>query len=149
MDKIDALELAGAVILGDSKYAPLHPKAFEYWRRALQLRQLETEGGHLKKTPLIFEHVKTVEWVTADELEDVIQHPSKYVVQSFLVRLRIVVSRKTWIVVHKFLSVLSGENLLLNQPDRFAHNLDILWASMETIRKDSSGRLSDRAQQYY
>jgi len=149
MDKIDALELAGAVILCDTKYASLRPKAFDYWRKALQLRQLETEGGHLKKTPLIFEHVKTVEWVTADELEDVIQHPSKYVVQSFLVRLRIVVSRKTWIVVHKFLSVLSGENLLLNQPDRFAHNLDILWASMETIRKDSSGRLSDRAQQYY
>jgi len=142
MDKIDALELAGAVILGDSKYAPLHPKAFEYWRRALQLRQLETEGGHLKKTPLKFEHVKTVEWVTTDELEDIIQHPSKYLVLSFLFQLRIAISCEPFLSVDRLLSYLSGKHLLLIQPDRFAYNLDMLWATMETIRPKSASGLS-------
>ena len=108
MDKIDALELAGAVILGDAKYASLRPKAFDFWRKALQLRQLENEeGGPLIKTPLKFEHVKIVEWVTADELEDVIQHPSKYLVQSFFLQLRIALSCETWSAVHRFLYPLS------------------------------------------
>jgi len=145
-DQIDALELAGAVILGDSYYALLlGPKAFDYWRRALQLRQLETEeGGPLNKTPLKYEHVKTVEWVTADELEDVIQDPSKHLVHSFLLKLRI--AKSCELAVNRFLYPLSGEHPLLQQPDKFAYKLDILWASMETIRQDSSGELSDRAQ---
>jgi len=35
MEKIEALELAGAVILSDNQNASLFQKAFEYWRRAL------------------------------------------------------------------------------------------------------------------
>jgi len=143
MDKINALELAGAFILGDTEYASQRPKAFDYWRRALQLRQLENEeGGPLLKTPLKFEHVKTVEWVTAADLEDVIQHPSKHLVHSFLLQLR---SCKTWKAVESWLNYdlqFQFEYLLLNQPERFAYNLDVLWAIMETIRPKSSG-LSD------
>lgn len=133
----DGVPRIDAIDVGDSKYASLFSKVFEYWRRALQLRQLKTEeGGALTKSPLKFEHVKTAEWVTVDELEDVIQHPSNYLVHSFLLKLRIAVSRKTWIAVHRFISQLSGKYLQLYQPDRFAHNLDMLWATMETIQHD-------------
>jgi len=143
MDKIDALELAGARILSYSGYASLRPKAFDYWRRALQLRQLENEeGGPFIKTPLKFEHVKTVEWVTADELEDVIQHPSKHLVHSFLLQLRIATSCEPCLAVDRLLSYSSSKPYEINQPDRFAYNLDILWATMETIRPKSS-ELSD------
>lgn len=45
IDKIDVLELAGAKILRSHILlgASDRHKSFEYWRRALQLRQLETE----------------------------------------------------------------------------------------------------------
>jgi len=81
MEKIEAMELAGAVILSRSDYA-LFPNAFDYWRRANQLRLFA-------KTPLQHESGGIVEWFTTEDLERVIQNPSKYKMQSFLVRLRI------------------------------------------------------------
>jgi len=102
MDKIIALELVGSVILG-TKNALHYLKGAMCWRRALQLRQLETEEcGPLNKTPLKFKNVKTVEWVTAAELEDVIQYPSKYPIQSLFIQLRFVISHKTWKAFNPF-----------------------------------------------
>jgi len=50
-EKIVALELAGAVILSDTKQAHLFPKAFGYWRRSLLLRLEDTdECGPIVKT---------------------------------------------------------------------------------------------------
>jgi len=46
-DKIDALEMAGALLLAHDENHQLFPLAFRYWRRALSLRQTETEDGAL------------------------------------------------------------------------------------------------------
>lgn len=50
---IEAMELAGATILLNHAFASKVPKAIDYWRRALQLGQMETKGsGSINKTPL-------------------------------------------------------------------------------------------------
>lgn len=102
IEKIEALELAGAVIL-HTESAILFPKAFDYWRRSLHLRTMDTDGGgpifkilpeNLKKTGRI------VEWATSEELERAIQNYSEHQVQSFLVQSRIL-STKGWNAVKK------------------------------------------------
>jgi len=53
IDKIDALEMAGAVILGNDENHEKFPLAFQYLRRALTLRLLDTEDCRpIYKTPL-------------------------------------------------------------------------------------------------
>ncbi len=91
LDKINAMELAGALILSDEKDPKCllnHDIAFEYWRKALQLRQMETDSA-IEKIPLNIKSINTIEWVTSAQLEHVIQHPSEYLIQSLLVELRI------------------------------------------------------------
>jgi len=95
-EKIEAMELAGAVILGNLKNTSSFQKALDYWRKALQLRQLDVDGsGPIQKTILNLKSVRTTEWITSAELEDVIDHPDTYVIQSFLVRIRILFY-KSW-----------------------------------------------------
>lgn len=97
MEKIEAMELAGAVILSNTANASQFQQAFEYWRRALKLRLDGTIGSNstLNKIPLKLESVAAVEWVTSDQLERVIHHPHEYVYQAFLVQMRIFY-KKSW-----------------------------------------------------
>lgn len=84
LEKIEALELAGAVILGDAGNAPIYYKAFEYWRHALHLRNIRLEDGRrgpIQKTMLNLESVRTTEWTSLTQLEHVIEHPDDYVMQ--------------------------------------------------------------------
>ncbi len=98
-EKIEAMELAGAVILGSKKNASKFAKAFEYWRKALLLRLMDgSNNSPFQKIRLNLNSARTVEWATTAELEDVIEHPETYVIQSFLVRLRIY-SYKKWAAV--------------------------------------------------
>jgi len=60
IEKIEAMELAGANILSFPRNAPQFPKAFDYLRRATHLRQ--TEGSYQKN--LAQYSVGTVEWTT-------------------------------------------------------------------------------------
>jgi len=43
-EKIEAMELAGAVILKNTKNASLFNRAFDYWRKALHLRHMKEDG---------------------------------------------------------------------------------------------------------
>jgi len=99
VEKIEAMELAGAVILGNvhiNLLTHLFPKAFDYWRKALQLRQMDAEGSdQIQKNLLNLKTVRTTEWISSVELEEIIEHPETYMIQSFLVRLRIY-SYRTW-----------------------------------------------------
>lgn len=94
-EKIEAMELVGAVILNirndrHRNNTKMFRTAFRYWRRALRLRQMETEGSELlHKIPMKRESGLTVEWVSEVDLDNIAQHPSEYGVQSFLTRLRI------------------------------------------------------------
>jgi len=91
IEKIEALELAGATILWKAQNAPHFPKAFDYWHRSLHLRHLmETAGesGSSKKISgrKIGSHS---EWSTFDELDQLVLHPEEHRIQALLVKLRI------------------------------------------------------------
>jgi len=95
-DKIDALELAGAVILGNEENHERFPLALHYWSRALALR---AEGRPLYKTPIKSKNKQLSEWSTTEDLLQIEQDPSQREVQSLLVRLRIF-SSISWRAVH-------------------------------------------------
>jgi len=99
-DKIDALELAGAVILNRSIHADLVPLAFAYWRRATLLRQMESDP--IPKKPMVFKKVERVEWTTSDQLQEIVNRPSQRKIQSLLVQLRIFSGTDDWTYVHRY-----------------------------------------------
>jgi len=75
IEKIEALELAGAGILSDTRHTLLFPKAFDYWRKSLHLRSTDTDGCGpiIKKLPENLKKTgRIAEWTTAEELERVI-----------------------------------------------------------------------------
>jgi len=137
-EKIEAMELAGAVIIGYKKNASQFHKAFDYWRKALQLRQMDIEGcGPIQKTRLNLKSVRTsIEWTTLAELEAVIEQPETYVIQSFLVRLRIF-SNKDWEAIKSLFWYFLPDTFLreLRQQRRFIEMFDIIWAMLETPRR--------------
>lgn len=143
-EKIDALELAGAIILEktDGESSSLFPKALECWRRSIHLRLDDSDGrGPITKVvPLYQETGRVVEWVTLEELERVIQS-CEFKVQSFLVRSRIV-SAISW---DAFTSLLFGDfgscwtivdkSIALVKQKRFGDLLGILWSLLETMQR--------------
>jgi len=102
IDKIDALEMAGAVILAHDENHEKFPLAYQYWRRALTLRLLDTEDSRpIYKTPLKSKSGQLSEWSTLDDLQRIEQQPAQRKIQSFLVRLRIL-SAQSWHAVNYY-----------------------------------------------
>jgi len=130
-DKIDALELAGAVILGNEENHAKFPLALHYWSRALALR---AEGRPLYKTPIKSKNNQLSEWSTTEDLLQIEQDPSLREVQSLLVRLRIL-SSLSWRAVNlhylpyfmEYLEKEEDENRTLSQ------KLDLSCVTMEKI----------------
>jgi len=110
-DKIDALELAGAVILGRTHLAHLTPQAFGYWRRAAHLRHLE--ANPIPKTPMVFKRVQRVEWTTLTQLEEIENSPSQRKIQSLLVQLRVFSGIYGWINVYFYVLVNMIQRLMI------------------------------------
>ncbi len=143
------MELAGAVILQNVKHSSLFHKAFDYWRSTLHLRrQMEADDiGFIEKPRLNLKNLQTNEWNTSAELEDVIEHPDKFVIQSFLVRLRIF-SSKRWSAMNS----LFGSNILddfireLQQQLRFVEIFDIIRTMLGTLLSRSDLRENEDAQ---
>lgn len=131
-DEVEALELAGAVLFaaGDEQ---LFPQAGDYWRRAQDLRQIVTEGcGPIIKTPLVRLSGGRKEWVTHADLENIIQSPSLYEIQSFLVILRIL-SGKSWAAVESLCAPYCQSDLQITE-GRYALILEKSWALLDAIR---------------
>jgi len=130
MEKIEAMELAGAKIPSCAKNA--RPTAFDFWRRATHLRQ--TDGSYQKK--LGQKSLGTVEWTTSDQLEHLIQHPTEFEIkmQSLLVQLRILSSR-SWRVLNLFLVAFMGGSdwkYIANKAE-YIELLDVHWAVLDSI----------------
>jgi len=89
-DKIDALETAGAIILGHDENHEKFPLAFQLWRRALTLRLMDNQDP-LHKMPLTSKSGQLSEWTTLDDIQQIEQdpHPAQREIQSLLVKLRI------------------------------------------------------------
>jgi len=141
IEKIEALELAGAAILSDIEYASLFPKAFDYWRKSLHLRSRNTDGCGtiIKKLPEnLMKTGRIVEWVTAEELESAIQNHSVHEIQSFLVLLRIL-SDRGWDAVKSICADNIHDGILriclLKFKGRYVEWLHIKWSVLETIRR--------------
>jgi len=135
-DKIEAMELAGAAIISNSKNASQFQKAFDYWRKAIHIRYMEVDdSGFIEKPRLNLKNVQTIEWNTSAELEDVIEHPDTYMIQLFLVQLRIFFY-KSWEAIQSllcyFLRLYDFFDKLWEQ-QRFVEIFDIIWAILETI----------------
>ncbi len=102
-EKVDALELVGAVILGDEHTSSVYQEeAYQYWRRSLQLRRDVDDGfGSIEKTQQILKSGRVKEWETREEMEHTIEHRSEHRIQSFLIGLRIL-SGISWDAVKSF-----------------------------------------------
>jgi len=134
-ENIEAMELAGAVILSNQTNASLYHKAFDYWRKALLLRQMDVkESGCIENLQDNENYLEITEWVNSSELEDVIKHPDKFTIKAFYVRLRIF-SSKIWIAIN---SLYDCFKQLLYQ-GRFVETFDILWAILKTLVSHRSG----------
>jgi len=73
MEKIEAMELAGAHILLNIPCPIISqfPKAFQYWRQAHHLRQIEKERSGSSAEKILGRKIgRNVEWTTLDEIED-------------------------------------------------------------------------------
>lgn len=83
MDKIDTLEIAGAIILGNDGNHDKFPLAFQYWRRALTLRLMDTdESRPINKKPMKSKSDQLSEWSTLEDLQAMEQLPVQREVQS-------------------------------------------------------------------
>lgn len=132
MQKIEAMEMAAAIILTKPCYRSEIERAFGYWRRALYLRQMEPDPT--PKTSLVLKSGRPGEWITSHQLEDIIAHPSEYQIQSFLVRLR-TCSSKGWGAVLSFLNDSFNECIYdLKRQGRLVDLLDVLWVTLEAIQ---------------
>jgi len=118
-DKIDALEMAGAVLIGyEGKSEEDVALAFQYWRQALILRLMDTEEcPPIYKTPTRSMNGALNEWSTENDLLLLEQDPWQHEMQSILVQLRIF-SSLGWRAVYKHMF----------------HNMQIfLWDEMRKI----------------
>jgi len=76
-EKIDALELAGAMLILNKIDESSISQAFQYWNEALDLR--ESAQGSIPKVPVNptnIVHWRAVEWTTKDQLRELQIHPS-------------------------------------------------------------------------
>ncbi len=135
IERIEALELAGAVILSD--VTPSHcslPKEIEFWRESLRLRLMDADGSGPFIKNLPEKPGRIVEWTTSEELERVIQHRSEEEIQSFIIRLRIL-STKSWAAVGSiyfdYKKRIRYDNS--SQLNQFVAGLNIYWSLLETI----------------
>jgi len=132
-EKIEAMELAGAVNLQNEKHSFMFHKAFDYWRKSLHLRnQIEVDdSGFIEKPRLNLKNVQTIEWNASAELEDVIKHPDKFLIQSFFVRLMIFSSKRYWNDLSILIvTLLNDYYCKLQQHSKFFDIFKISWAML-------------------
>ena len=139
MEKIEALELAGANSLFNiscPRNRQYRKKAFQYWRRAHQLRQMEIEvSGSMSEKILGRKIGINVEWTTLTDLERLVHHPNEFATQSLMVKLRIVSKR-----CHKAARFISNQYLehladpiILDDDETLSQILGIRWGMFDQL----------------
>jgi len=135
-DKIDALEMVGAVLLGNEESSEeMISLAFRYWRRALTLRLMDTrEFRPIHKTPTKSKSGQLSEWTTLDDLLQLEKDPAQREMQSILVRHRIFTSL-SWSAVYDCFLPVAFKFLLkgLAQLRTIPQVLDLSWMTLDSI----------------
>jgi len=138
LDKINAMELAGAILLMNNSIRP-NPEnvtlAFGYWRRASQLRQMATDGCvPIPKELLVLNKARpissVVEWNSPSQLEELVSHPSEYNIQVLLVRLRISFSI-SWEAVYEVFLDITNRLSWGWLSSKFEDVIEIVWICLE------------------
>jgi len=137
-EKINALELAGAVQLRFGTCSVgCKEKAYHYWYRSLQLR-LDTDGcGPMIKARKILKSGRVKEWVTLEEMEDVVYYSSEHQIQSFRVGMRIL-SGISWDAVKDFIDEFGRllwpySRYIINYQPSIKQKIHVLWETLDTI----------------
>jgi len=131
MEMIDGMEMAAAKILWESSNGlnSGQERAFEYLRQALDLRQIDA----LHMTPLKLKRGRTIGWTTAAQLDRVMEQPVEYILQSYLIQLRIC-SGRSWQAVSSLRDFLYYCINRLKQQNSLDDLIDVLWATLEKIQ---------------
>jgi len=133
MEIIDAMEMAAAKILWKISNGwnseQESQRAFGYLRKALDLRQI----GSLPMTPLKLKRGRTIGWTTTAQLDQVIEKPAEYILQSYLIQLRICCDR-CWKGIRSFRGQLLNCIRCLKEQNRLDDLIDVLWATLEKMQ---------------
>jgi len=130
MEKIEAVELAGATILSKPQNAPHFPKAFTYWDRSLLLRH------QMESVKIVGRKIgRHVEWTTLADLARLTVNPDEYTIQALLVKLRIFSSfdgHRHHSLSNSYINCITDSNRL-EICEKFTHILDIRWGMFDMI----------------
>jgi len=136
IDKIDALEMAGAVLLGSDANHEKFFIGFQYWRRALALRLMDTAGDcrPIYKMPTKSKRGQLSEWSTLEELDQIEKDAAQRVIQALLVRLR-VASSLCWETLRDSCLRYFMDFLRMRTPHQcsLSQTLDVCWTVVDTI----------------
>ncbi len=134
LEKIDALELVGAMILIEKEDEVSVSKALQYWNDALNLRESAQESiPKILVNANNIIHWWIIEWTTRDQLEELQQRLDDMKIQAILV-IRRILSRTNSTAHHS--SYLWGDFIhyyctSLLDSERFSELLDICWIMLE------------------
>lgn len=150
MEKIDALELAGAMVILNTcqENTSIILKAFQYWNEALDLR--ENDQGHTPKVTLKVNHKvhwRAIEWTTKDQLLELQQRPlAEMEIQAIITSVRIMSTVGQTALLHhiRYIGIFShcsNRYYGIRRPERYTQLLDICWIVLEGA---ASHNLRDR-----
>lgn len=142
LEKIDALELAGAMMLLEKEDDVSISKAFLYWNDALDLRESAQES--IPKVSLTVStnvHWRAIEWTTRDQLQELRHRPfSERKIQAILVARRILhrIGTRRSTALERYLwghFVWSMDKMRLVDENRSNETLEISWIMLEGARE--------------
>jgi len=131
MDKIEALEVAAAVLISYNTNL-VHTCDIDYClSRSQNLRLIEG----IALIPNASSAGRVVEWTAPVDLEYVLQRPSEHEIQSILTRLRIFSSMSWGAVYHYLWNYIECFSHRSRERQDYAQLLDISWIMLETIQR--------------
>jgi len=135
MDKIEALEVATAVLLSYDRNFQMSIDPVRDINYCLSQSQSLRNIEGITLIPKTPSNGRAVEWATSSDFQNILQRPLELEMQSILIRLRIF-STMSWGSVYRYLCPfvlkIYCRNLTVKQ--KYAQLLDISWAMLETIR---------------
>ena len=150
IQKIDALELAGATILLQRNDVASITQAFELWNRAIDLRDADGVGS-IPKVPLndnSIVHWRAVEWTTKDQLRELQHRPSDYKIQGLLVAQRILSGISSGALLKYRSKICYDYWIELRESRQLTRMLEYCWIELEAASQHDLRVHFDLASEY-
>ncbi len=141
LQKINALELAGANLLLRKDDADSVAQAFRYWSRAIDIRDCqEPIPSKVPQNDNSIVHWRAVEWTTKEHLIELERCPSDHEFQALLVLLRILLSSGAFKILDP---IIRGYWQKLKSKNLRARKLELCWILFEAVRCQKDLREDD------